>query len=198
MLIVIHLSSPVSIDPFYVLHPRGAADGATSTEDATDIPYNAAEEERRAWGLPTDEEHTYFDGLGDSFVHIRDFLASQTVPFDGVLGFSQGAAIASMTACLVRHSIMDSHPFFRLTRLSVQLEDATRYPAFLVNEQLPHPPMKFAVCISGAVSAPLDSNVISCLTNIDWRKETSQHAFRRLLQRRTETEDAHPSCRWKD
>lgn len=87
----------------YILFPRGSADGAPSSEDSTDIPYNAAEEERRAWGFPTDDEHTFFDGLEPSFVYIRDFLAKQTVPFDGVLGFSQGAAIASMTACLVSY-----------------------------------------------------------------------------------------------
>lgn len=91
----------VCIDPLYVLHPRGAADGASASEEYAETPYDAASEERRAWGFPTDEEHTYFDGLEPAVASIRDFLAKQSKPFDGVLGFSQGAAIASLTACLV-------------------------------------------------------------------------------------------------
>lgn len=100
---LIRPSLPVCIDPLYVLHPRGAADNTPASDNTTETPYDtlAASEERRAWGFPTDEEHTYFDGLEPAVASIRDFLARQSKPFDGVLGFSQGAAIASLTACLV-------------------------------------------------------------------------------------------------
>lgn len=68
------LPKPVYIEPCYTLYAR----------DGGDIPAPDAEpvEVRRAWGIPTDEEHTRFDGVEDMVIYVRDWLASQTVPFD--------------------------------------------------------------------------------------------------------------------
>ncbi|KAF5355173.1 hypothetical protein D9756_005692 [Leucocoprinus leucothites] len=66
-------------------------------------------------------------GLEESLAAVRDVLKVRT--FEGVMGFSQGAAFAAIVAAL--------------------LEKPETYPPFLIDGKPPHPPMKFCVAVSG-------------------------------------------------
>jgi len=66
-------------------------------------------------------------GLQTSILAVRDVLMTQR--FDGVLGFSQGAALAAVIAAL--------------------LERPYLYPDFLVDGKSPHPPLQFCIAVSG-------------------------------------------------
>lgn len=72
----------------------------------------------RAWWRPN-PERTKGIGLEESLAVIRDVL--KTRRFIGVMGFSQGAALAAIVAAL--------------------LEKPEAYPPFLINGKSPHPPM---------------------------------------------------------
>ncbi|KAK7460837.1 Family of serine hydrolases 3 [Stygiomarasmius scandens] len=66
-------------------------------------------------------------GLQDTLAYLRDRLSAER--FDGVMGFSQGAALAAL--------------------LSALLERPESYPPFLVDGEPPHPPFKFCIAVSG-------------------------------------------------
>ncbi|GLB37848.1 putative serine hydrolase (FSH1) [Lyophyllum shimeji] len=96
----------------------GAAEAANAGADPTLTP-------RAWWKFNPDKTFAY--GLRESIEAIRDVLKSRR--FDGVLGFSQGAAFAAMISAL--------------------LEKPHLYPPFLVEGQPPHPPLKFCIAVSG-------------------------------------------------
>ncbi|KAK0478133.1 FSH1-domain-containing protein [Armillaria novae-zelandiae] len=66
-------------------------------------------------------------GLDKSLILFRDILKERT--YDGVFGFSQGAAVAALLCAL--------------------LEKPESYPLFLVDGKPPHPPFKFCVAVAG-------------------------------------------------
>lgn len=80
----------------------------------------------RAWWRPN-PERTKGIGLPESLTVIRDIL--KTRRFEGIMGFSQGAACAAIVAAL--------------------LERPETYPPFLIDGNPPHPPMKFCIAVSG-------------------------------------------------
>ncbi|KAG1781978.1 serine hydrolase FSH [Suillus placidus] len=80
----------------------------------------------RAW-WKTNPEKTIAHGLEDSILFLRDIL--QRDRYDGVFGFSQGAAMAALLTAL--------------------LERPHSYPPFLIDGEAPHPPFKFCVAVSG-------------------------------------------------
>jgi predicted esterase len=80
----------------------------------------------RAW-WKANKDRTSATGLQESIMVIRDVLREQS--FDGVFGFSQGAAFAGL--------------------LSALLERPHLYPPFLVDGKAPHPPFQFCVAVSG-------------------------------------------------
>jgi len=82
----------------------------------------------RSWYEPSEDLSTY-TGHMESVKAIRDLLAAQVVPFDGVLGFSQGGAVAGLVVAL--------------------LERPLQFPEFLVDGKAPHPPLRFGIYISG-------------------------------------------------
>ncbi|KAJ7291044.1 serine hydrolase FSH [Mycena rebaudengoi] len=106
--------------------PQGTSTAATldalgaSEASDTDIP--------RAW-WSWKPDRTEAIGLPESLVTLRDVLKTRT--FDGVLGFSQGAAMAALLAAL--------------------LERPHLYPPFLTDGKPPHPPFKFCISVSGFV-----------------------------------------------
>ncbi|KAF9047559.1 serine hydrolase FSH [Panaeolus papilionaceus] len=85
----------------------------------------------RAWWR-ANKERTQAIGLLESLDYIRDILKESK--FDGVFGFSQGAAFAAVISAL--------------------LERPHLHPPFLMNGEAPHPPFKFCVAVSGF--RPLD------------------------------------------
>ncbi|KAI0001042.1 serine hydrolase FSH [Russula vinacea] len=93
----------------------------------------------RAW-YKTDSTRMRTDGLEESLAYLRDTLKTQC--FEGVFGFSQGAAMAALLAAI--------------------LERPHLYPPFLVDGEPPHPPFKFCVSVSGfKVAGPLSAAVFS-------------------------------------
>lgn len=114
----------VFIDAPHVMHPVdlpgttainalesiGAAEAANADTDLSLTP--------RAW-WKFDAERTKAHGIEESLEHVKKVLVQRK--FDGVLGFSQGAALAAVVAAL--------------------LERPHLYPPFLVDGEPPHPPM---------------------------------------------------------
>lgn len=96
----------------------GASEANTTSSDPSTTP--------RAW-WKTNPEKTIAHGLEESILLLRDIL--QRDRYDGVFGFSQGAAMAALLAAL--------------------LERPHLYPPFLVDGEAPHPPFKFCVAVSG-------------------------------------------------
>ncbi|KAG2015343.1 hypothetical protein CC2G_008623 [Coprinopsis cinerea AmutBmut pab1-1] len=87
----------------------------------------------RAWWKPN-PERTKATGIEESIMSVREVLMSRK--FDGVFGFSQGAAFAALISAL--------------------LERPEAYPPFLVDGKAPHPPFDFCVAVSGfKVSDPI-------------------------------------------
>ncbi|KAI6115993.1 serine hydrolase FSH [Pisolithus sp. B1] len=92
----------------------------------------------RAWWR-ANPERTRAQGLEESLVALRDVL--QRDRFDGVFGFSQGAAMAALLAAL--------------------LEKPHVYEPFLVDGKAPHPRFQFCVAVSGfRVSDPISDRIL--------------------------------------
>ncbi|KAJ5565911.1 Serine hydrolase FSH [Penicillium sp. DV-2018c] len=69
-------------------------------------------------------------------------------PFDGVIGFSQGAALAAMVASLLEGGRKEAFEHF--TKIEVDGACGMEYPRpFGEGEGFKHPQLKFAVCYSG-------------------------------------------------
>ncbi|KAI5123800.1 hypothetical protein M0805_009095 [Coniferiporia weirii] len=127
----------VFLDAPNILHPTdlaglstnalGAAEASTAAKpevDPAEIP--------RGWWR-SNPERTRYDGVADSLEVLKGVLSRNK--FEGVFGFSQGAAMAAL--------------------LTAVLERPHTYPAFLIDGQPPHPPFKFCVAVSGF--KPLDA-----------------------------------------
>ncbi|EKM81247.1 hypothetical protein AGABI1DRAFT_112920 [Agaricus bisporus var. burnettii JB137-S8] len=86
------------------------------------------------------KEGTVALGLDDSMNTVKKALEKQR--FDGVFGFSQGAAAAAIVASI--------------------LERPSMYPSFLCDGKPIHPPLQFCVCISGfRLIDPVASRVLT-------------------------------------
>ncbi|KAK0245469.1 FSH1-domain-containing protein [Armillaria nabsnona] len=117
----------VFIDAPHVLQAEDLFGGASesnestleaSTEDPTLTP--------RGW-FRAFADKTRAVGLDESLILFRDILKERT--YDGVFGFSQGAAVAALLCAL--------------------LEKPESYPPFLVDGKPPHPPFNFCVAVAG-------------------------------------------------
>jgi len=116
-----HVLQPVDLvgaAPDNSLSSLGSPEAANADTDPALTP--------RAW-FKVDRERTECRGLKDSIELVRDVL--KTRKFDGVFGFSQGAAFAAVVAAL--------------------LEKPHLYPSFLIDGESPHPPLQFCIAVSG-------------------------------------------------
>lgn len=64
-------------------------------QDRVTQPDDSAE--NYAWWRRTSDDPVVYDGMGEGFARIRETIRDQG-PFDGVIGFSQGAAMAALVA----------------------------------------------------------------------------------------------------
>ncbi|KAG0708690.1 serine hydrolase FSH [Suillus ampliporus] len=120
----------VFVDGPIVLHPVDF-DGAPSTASLEDLEVSDTTSSDfsttpRGW-WKVHLESTDAPRMEDSLLLLRDIL--QRDRYDGVFGFSQGAAMAALLAAL--------------------LERPHMYPPFLIDGEAPHPPFKFCVSVSG-------------------------------------------------
>ncbi|EJD08107.1 FSH1-domain-containing protein [Fomitiporia mediterranea MF3/22] len=120
----------VFVDAPHVLQPVDLAglntDALGASEANTTTPEPNPAELPRGW-FRSNPERTIYAGVEESLSVLRDILAKDK--FEGVFGFSQGAAMAAL--------------------ITAVLEKPELYPPILVDDQPPHPAFKFCVAVSG-------------------------------------------------
>ncbi|GAA6001825.1 hypothetical protein JCM10207_002337 [Rhodosporidiobolus poonsookiae] len=136
----------VFVDPTHVVEvpTESAADFKDKFDsDASSAPTNAADTPRAWWFAETSSDGHYrkFLKFDETLRNLRDILEKQG-PFDGVFGFSQGAAAGAILAALCENPQLD--PIFAA-------------PPADSSVAWPHPPLKFAILSAGFF--PLDPKV---------------------------------------
>jgi hypothetical protein len=102
------------------------------------------------WRRKGDSVPYVYEGIEVGLGHIASILKSEG-PFDGVIGFSQGGAMAGMVASLLE-------PGRREAFEALYPKGGMRYPdSFLADTQTIHPQLKFAVSYSGFAAAGVDA-----------------------------------------
>jgi hypothetical protein len=97
------------------------------------------------WRRSNTAEPPEYAGLDTGLQTIADLLESEG-PFDGVMGFSQGAAAAAMVASLLDGKVRKE----AFERARSKSEVAIEYPASFA--KLTHPPLKFCALYCGFVA----------------------------------------------
>ncbi|KAJ6133324.1 hypothetical protein N7471_008539 [Penicillium samsonianum] len=87
-----------------------------------------------------------YTGLEQGFAAVARTLKEEG-PFDGVIGFSQGAALAAMVAALLEPGRKASFKHFSM--ISADGAAGITIPAPFGEEEFQHPQLKFAICYSG-------------------------------------------------
>jgi len=121
----------VFLDPPHVIQPMTIKEGNSRVSSASASAYDSIDSpglQQRTWWFWNKDETMYIRHL-EAIHYVRDFLAKTEVPFHGVLGFSQGAAMAAL--------------------VTIFLERPEVFPNFLVDGKPSHPPLRFCVFISG-------------------------------------------------
>ncbi len=97
------------------------------------------------WRRADTSDPPEYVGMGRGFETISQVLQSEG-PFDGVVGFSQGAALAAMTA-----SLLEGNPRKQAFKNAQEKSSfAIPYPSSF--DSLSHPPLKFCVPYSGFIA----------------------------------------------
>ncbi|KAF2146309.1 uncharacterized protein K452DRAFT_219882 [Aplosporella prunicola CBS 121167] len=134
-------TAPIRLSPAQI--PGWDTDGV-SKDDVKD------NEQPDAWGWwvrKGDGVPFVYEGMEEGFAKVADVIKAEG-PFDGVIGFSQGAAAAGMIVSLLepgRKEAFDEH----------QKHGGMPYPDALLKSG--HPPFKFAASYSGF--APSDNDL---------------------------------------
>ncbi|KAK4057701.1 Family of serine hydrolases 3 [Microbotryomycetes sp. JL221] len=127
----------VYIDPAHILHlPTNSSADFDST--ASPNPQSPEETPRAWWFAEQREESRHFLKLDETIMYLRTVM-EQHGPFDGVWGFSQGAACAAILTALVENPSL--HPAFA----------ASSY-----NPAVTWPPQQFKFTILSSGFLPLD------------------------------------------
>ncbi|KAJ6111927.1 Serine hydrolase FSH [Penicillium sp. IBT 18751x] len=119
---------------------------------ASDIPGyepsdNAAEEETEAygwWRRSNTADPPLYQGMDDGLAAVAKVITEQG-PFDGVIGFSQGATMAAMVTALLEPGRKEAFEHFEKD----SSEGAPGIPWPTAFEQLQNSPLKFALLYSG-------------------------------------------------
>ncbi|KAI8977729.1 serine hydrolase FSH [Trametes punicea] len=125
----------VFVDAPHVLSPADLAEAFQTSNESSSLDDLGAPEAAtgadpalapRGW-WNVDAARTKTVGLEDSILLLRDYLSRDR--YEGIFGFSQGAAMAALMAAL--------------------LEKSDVYPPFLINGKPPHPPFTFCIAAAG-------------------------------------------------
>ncbi|KAJ5624547.1 Serine hydrolase FSH [Penicillium lagena] len=120
--------------------------------DPTDIPGHEPssnkEEEGKIeaygwWRRSNTADPPLYQGMEEGLAAVAKVL-SEEGPFDGVIGFSQGAAMAGMVAALLEPGRQEAFAHFATDR-----KLGMAFPEAFDPNTLQHPPVKFAICYSG-------------------------------------------------
>ncbi|KAK2804632.1 hypothetical protein FQN51_001833 [Onygenales sp. PD_10] len=153
----VHLSYPTGPLP---LSPSDIPNFQPSSTTTTTDNQNDNTPESFAWWRRSDTTSPpEYLGIDSAFTTIAKLLTDQG-PFDGVIGFSQGAAFAAMLASLLEPDRASSFAYFSdATHNSCAAggsssttsagEIVTGIPFPSPFKDLSHPPLKFAICYSG-------------------------------------------------
>ncbi|KAJ5970660.1 Serine hydrolase FSH [Penicillium vulpinum] len=87
-----------------------------------------------------------YTGIEEGFAAVARTLKEEG-PFDGVIGFSQGAALAAMVAALLEPGRKESFEHF--SKISTDGAAGMMIPAPFGEDGFQHPQLKFAICYSG-------------------------------------------------
>lgn len=87
-----------------------------------------------------------YSGIEDGLATVAKVL-SEEGPFDGVIGFSQGAALAGMLAGLLEPGRKET--FDKFAKDEVEGAAGMPFPSAFAQPGFQHPPFKFALCYSG-------------------------------------------------
>jgi predicted esterase len=94
------------------------------------------------WHIAGQKPDLHYDGLDTAMSHIADTIVKHG-PFDGAIGFSQGAAATAMLASLLQKGRKDAFN-------SAQVKSGIAYPStFIRGHAAIQAPLKFAVAFSG-------------------------------------------------
>lgn len=96
------------------------------------------------WRRRDDSDPPEYIGIEDAFDEIAKVLKAEG-PFDGVIGFSQGACFAAVVASLLEGD--SRRQAFK--EAQSRSKNAIAYPSAF--EHLDHPPLKFAIVYSGFI-----------------------------------------------
>ncbi|KAG7095630.1 hypothetical protein E1B28_006353 [Marasmius oreades] len=113
----------VFLDAPHILQPVDLFGDTAGSLDSSSDPALTP----RGWWKFEDSAKTIVIGLDTTLSLIRDTLNAKR--FDGIMGFSQGAGLATLIAAL--------------------LEKPDAYPPFLIDGQPPHPPFQYCVSVAG-------------------------------------------------
>jgi fermentation-respiration switch protein FrsA (DUF1100 family) len=120
-------------------------DPSTTTSDAEDI------EAYGWWRRSNTADPPEYIGIDDGLSEVSKTLAQQG-PFDGVVGFSQGAALAAMVSSLLEAGPERREAFRRFHANESSSSSSLSIPFPPSFNQLQHPPMKFCILYSGFVA----------------------------------------------
>ncbi|KAL4892937.1 dihydrofolate reductase [Aspergillus ambiguus] len=115
--------------------PQPSQEGGSTEQQPSDDKIDAFGWYRRS---NTADPPLYL-GLEDGLAAVADVLRAEG-PFDGVIGFSQGAAMAAMVASLLEPGRKEAFAHFAPA-------DGVPFPAAF--DGLAHPPFRFALCYCG-------------------------------------------------
>ncbi|KAL4906868.1 hypothetical protein BDW74DRAFT_129128 [Aspergillus multicolor] len=138
----IYPTGPLRLNPADIPGYTPAEDSSTGSDEKEEI-------EAYGWYRRSNTaEPPLYVGLEDGLDAIAKVLGEEG-PFDGVIGFSQGAAVAAMVASLLEGE-KRREAFARFAPASSSSSDGVEgfaYPTSFA--KLDHPAMKFALCYSG-------------------------------------------------
>ncbi|KAF5388746.1 hypothetical protein D9757_004767 [Collybiopsis confluens] len=136
----------VFIDAPLVLEPQDLFENEpTELPEVSSDPLRDPSAVLRGWWKFADKQKQVSVGMEDSLVFLRDVLKDEVENgrrFDGLFGFSQGAAMAAVLGAL--------------------LEEPSKFQDFLINGKPPHPPVSFCICAAGFLpTVPLATTILS-------------------------------------
>lgn len=118
---------------------------------------NAAKDDPEAYGwwrrkdMPKGQDQLVYEGLETGLQTIADCIKANG-PFDGVLGFSQGAAATALVAALLEDGRQQAFK-------AAEQKGGMPFPTSFLGangDEILQPPMKFAVSYSGFAALPSD------------------------------------------
>ncbi|KAK2743442.1 hypothetical protein FQN57_004907 [Myotisia sp. PD_48] len=160
-------SAPITLDPSDIPNFSSSSSGSSTPQQPTE------KSESFAWWRRADAiDPPEYVGINQGLAATARVLAEEG-PFDGVIGFSQGACLAAMLASLLEPGRKDAFEYFSdpsNNQQPVQLvgqQDPLQRPGSQGKEggkiatgigfpasfaELDHPPLKFAVCYGGFIA----------------------------------------------